>query len=149
MNDQFPIEAEDLEWFSGGPPRIGPVEGVNDASAKLIEGFQFDWGELRVLARHYLWRVRDCEYQWVAYKVTDCTWFREKEYAEERLGVIKRILGESELAEALAPVEEKWRRQFVKLKIDFATPVKCEECGEEFYREVMYQVGCQGCPGDS
>ncbi len=63
-----------------------------------------------------------------------------------RLGSIELVLGEDVLAKALAPVEEKWRRQFDDLKVDFATPVKCEECGEEFYREVMYQVTCEGCP---
>ena len=146
MDNQFPPEAEDLGWLSGGLPRKGVVEGVNDASAKLIEGFQFDWYELEVLARHYLWEVRDSEYFWVAYKTTASAWLRKKEFALARLDSIERILGEDVLAKALAPVEEKWRRRFDELKVDLATPVKCEKCGEEFYREVLYQVTCVGCP---
>ena len=44
----------------------------------------------------------------------------------------------------LAPVEEEWQKVFEELKDLLATPVKCEECGKEFLREVEYQVAC-GC----
>ena len=142
MNDQFPPEAEGCEWMIAKG-----IFGGKDPSFKLVEDFRVTRHELEVLARHYLEDVRDCEYWWVAHKTTGSDWLRESEFAKRRLGSIERILGEDVLDKALEPMEEEWRRKFDDVKVDLATPVKCEECGGEFCREVLDQVVCEGCGG--
>ena len=149
MNDQFPPEAEGCEPLSVGPITIGVVRGVNDASAGLVEDFRVTRYELEVLARHYLEKVKQVEHEWTAYRCTGSTGMRMLAFGERRLGSIERILGKDVLDKALAPMEEEWRRRLDDVKVDLATPVKCEECGEKFYREVPYQVACLGCPDSS
>ena len=145
MDDQFPPEAEGLGFYSDGISTIGLVEGVNDASARLVEDFRVTRYELELLARHYLEEVREYEHEWAAYQCTGSTEMRMQAFGRRRLGSIERILGEDVLVKALAPVEERWRRTFDDLKVDLANPVKCEECGGEFCREALYQVVCEGC----
>jgi hypothetical protein len=145
--DQFPPEAEGLGFYSNGTSTIGLVDGVNDASARLVEDFRVTRYELEVLARHYLEEVRFFEYDFAAYRVTGSTAIRMVPFGERRLGSIERILGEDVLVKALAPVEEEWRKRFDDLEIDLATPVKCEECGGEFRRENLCSALCQGCGG--
>lgn len=117
-----------------------------DNQLPLEEDFRVTRNELEVLARHYLEHVRDVEFEWAAYQQTGSDSTRRGTFGKRRLGSIERILGEDVLDKALARVEEKWRRKFDDLKVDLATPVKCEQCGEEFYREVAYQVDCMECP---
>ena len=140
MNDQFPLEAEGCEWMiSQG------IFGGRDPSFKLVHDFVPTRRDLEVLARDYLDDVRNCEFFGVAYQTAGSDWSREKAFGLARLDSIERILGKEVLDRALEPVEERWREMFDGVKVDLATPVKCEECGEKFYREVLYQVVCQGC----
>ena len=145
MDNQFPPEAEGLGYHSDGSSTIGLVEGVNDASARLVEDFRVTRYELEVLARHYLEKVRQYEHEWTAYRCAGSTGMRMLAFGERRLGSIERFLGEDALDKALAPVEEKWRRIFDDLKVALATPVWCEECGGEFCRKDLQADGCQGC----
>ena len=142
MNDQFPPEAEGCEWMI----RQG-IFGGRDPSFKLVEDFVPTRRDLEVLARNYLDDVRDCEYCSMAHAMTGSDWSRDSAFANRRLDSIERILGKDVLDRVLAPVEEKWRRMFDGVKVDLATPVKCEECGGEFCREVLDQVVCAGCGG--
>ena len=146
MDNQFPPEAEGLGYHSDGSSTIGLVEGVNDASARLIEDFRVTRYELEVLARHYLEKVKQYEHEWMAYRCTGSTGRRMLAFGERRLDSIERILGKDVLDKVLEPVEEKWRKTFDDLRVFLATPGKCEQCGEEFDREVAYQVTCEGCP---
>ena len=141
MNDQFPPEAEGAEWTI----QKGIFGGV-DPSFKLVEDFRVTLNELEVLARHYLEDVRRCEYMWVAHEATGSDWMRKEAFGLARLDSIERILGKDVLDKALEPVEEEWKNTFDDVKVYLATPVKCEQCGGEFYREVLEQVVCQGCP---
>ena len=140
MKDQFPLEAEGCEWMI----RKG-IFGGKDPSFKLVEDFVPTRRDLEVLARDYLDDVRNCEFCWVAYQTAGSDWSREKAFGLARLDSIERVLGEDAFAEAVASVNEKWEKVAADLKVALATSVKCEECGGDFCREVLYQVVCQGC----
>ena len=144
MDKQSPPEAEGCGWMI----KAGIVGG-RDPALRLAEDFVPTRRDLVVLARNYLDVVRDCQYCWMAYATTGSDWLRDSALANRRLDSIERILGADVLAKALAPVEEKWRKTFDGVKVDLATPVKCEECGGEFCREVLDQVTCEGCGGGS
>ncbi len=139
--DQSAHEEEGQGWLSAArPPRIALVEGVNDASAELVEDFQVTRYELKVLARQYLEDVKESEFEYAAYLQAGSTETKKSRFGIRRLGSIELVLGKDVLAKALAPVEEKWKRTFDDLKVDLATPVKCEKCGKKFYREDVCPV---------
>ena len=104
--DQFPPEAEGLGFYSNGTSTIGLVDGVNDASARLVEDFRVTRYELEVLARHYLEHVRQAEHEWAAFMQSGSTSSRQAAFGGKRLHSIERVLGKDALEKALAPVEE-------------------------------------------
>ena len=148
--DQFPPEAEGCERRSVDSLIEGVLNGVGDTSARCVEDFRVDEDELGMLARQYLEEVLACAYNRVAYPGygPGSSTMRNEEYAMGRLHDIERILGEDVLHEALAPVEKEWRKTFDDLKVELATPVKCEKCGGEFYRKGVCPVDpvvCRKC----
>ena len=145
MNDQFPLEAEGCERLSGESPEIAGVEGVNDASAKLNERYEWGWFEIPVLARHYLWKVRELEHELLACGGPDCSWLRAKADVERSLDKIRQFMSEDGFTKAVAPVEEKWNRKFHDLRVYLVTQRGCEECGRGFYPRGLGQVECNEC----
>ena len=72
-----------------------------------------------------------------------CSW-KVSANANDRLNDIEQIM--DWLTATLAPREGHWRKRFADLTESLKTPVRCQECGEEFLREVTYQVTCLDCP---
>ena len=123
MTKEFPAESEGLGPLRVSDLIIGRVAGVNDASAELVQEFKPTRYELRVLARHYLKKLTEIDYMWIAFGQSGSYEIRFDPFAERRLGTICSILGEEEFREAIAPVEAEWKKWQEE-------NLKCKQCGK-------------------
>jgi hypothetical protein len=112
--DQLPPETEDLGWRSASPPRIALIEGVNDASAELVDAFRVTRYELEVLARNYLEEMNAIVY-WCA-TTWGTTEDKSIDFVADRVNSIARVLGDDAFAEAVAAVQENGATAVADLK---------------------------------
>ncbi len=139
MKRHFPAESEGLGpmVFADGSA-IGIVEGVNDSSAELVEGFRPTRYELKVLARDYVERVGELEYQFEETDQSGSTQIRFPNFASARLNTIRKALGDQEFEGAIRSVKEHWEAELADLVENYP---RCKGCGIRMRPEALNDKG--------
>ena len=126
---QFPKESRGLE-ASLSIEVYDLTAGVNDESAKLVDGFKPTRYELECLARHYVDISEMRNFYETAYE-SPGVYLTDEIFARRRLDTIYGVLGEAAFEKAVAPNQKKWGEKWAR----FHSASPCEHCGEKFAPE--------------
>ena len=121
----FPQESKKLEAWVAGPCIMGVVEGVNNKMALLVHEFQPTRHELATLARHYLDRVREIDFNWTHSGQSGSYEIRFHPFGHRRLATIHELLGDDEFENAISDLESEWEKKIAEIK----SVEPCDECG--------------------
>ena len=124
--DRYPRESRGL----GPAGDIGIVEGVNDSSAKLVEGFVPTRYELKILAVHYLNQAREIEYCWEESGQVGSNQGRLHPFCYARAAMIRDLLGTEEFEKATRSIDSHWDE---KIKDLIDNSPRCESCGARLH----------------
>ena len=113
----------------GGPSLLAPVEGVNDSSARLVEGFEPTRYELEVLASHYMDRISEFQSRKPETGQASSTWTRDVQFGLRRLEAIRHLLAQEAFDRAVETVERHWWSALDALLSYVRAQEPCKRCG--------------------
>jgi hypothetical protein len=125
----FPKESSGLHAHGLPGFALGVVGGVNDSSARLVEGFQPTEYELELLAQHYVDRINDMTlFQRCTGQIGTGDW-RLDAFSNRRLDTIRRALGQDKFDAAISKTLAKWKQEFADAENSEQSLAPCTKCG--------------------
>jgi len=137
MEKQMPVESEGLGPIWGN---IGAcIRGVTDQSASLVENFKPTLYELEVLAKHYLEKVREIEFDYRFLGESGSYALRMNHFARRRLATLESFLGAERFHKAIARTIEAEDRAFAQAEELEKNLEPCKACGakRDYYDYAM------------
>jgi hypothetical protein len=129
ITQQLPNESKDLGPLVGKGVVIGSTEGVNDASARTVEGIALTVRELQEVAAHYYDEINSIKFFWDWSGQTSGCEFRKCAFSTERLSAIRTVLGKRRFEEAIAADKREWYRKWDELEEKEKNLAPCKKCG--------------------
>ncbi len=137
MGKQMAVESEGLGPLGGVIG--GGIRGVNDEAACLVENFTPTLYELEVLAKHYLEKVREIEFDGRFLGDSGSYEIRMHPFACRRLATLESFLGAERFHKAIARTIEAEDRAFAQAEELEKNLEPCKACGAKrtYYDSVM------------